>query len=125
MWLGRRQELKDLKKIAESNRAEFLLLYGRRRVGKSELIEHFLKAHKGVRLLAREEAPALQLKQFSLVLGEYFQDKLLGTNPFTNWDAFFSYIADKARERIVIARSFKRESPGALHLDLKKVEDSL
>jgi len=103
MWLGREQELKTLKQIAESDRAEFLLLYGRRRVGKSELIDQFLKSRQGVRLLAREEAEALQLKQFSEVLAEHFQDGLLKTNPFTKWDAFFAYLADKAKERIVIA----------------------
>ncbi|MFH1618472.1 MAG: ATP-binding protein [bacterium] len=103
MWLGRGQELKTLKRIAGSDRAEFLLLYGRRRVGKSELIDRFLKSQKGIRLLAREEAEALQLKQFSDVLAERFHDGLLKTNPFTKWDAFFSYLADKAGKRIVIA----------------------
>lgn len=103
MWLGREQELKALKLIAESDRAEFLLLYGRRRVGKSELLEQFLKSNQGVRLLAREEAETLQLKQFSEVLADHFQDGLLKTNPFTQWDAFFSYLAGKAGKRIVIA----------------------
>ncbi|OIO07736.1 MAG: hypothetical protein AUJ52_09530 [Elusimicrobia bacterium CG1_02_63_36] len=103
MWLGREQELKTLKQIASSDRAEFLLLYGRRRVGKSELIDRFIKSQFGVRLLAREESEALQLKQFSEVLADHFQDGLLKTNPFTKWDAFFSYLADKSKERVVIA----------------------
>lgn len=103
MWMGREQELGTLKRIAQSDRAGFLLLYGRRRVGKSELIDQFLKSQPGVRLLAREEAEALQLKQVSEVLAEHFQDGLLKTNPFTKWDAFFYYLADKAKERIVIA----------------------
>ena len=103
MWLGREQELKALKQIASSDRAEFLLLYGRRRVGKSELIDQFLKSQPGVRLLSREEAEALQLRQGSAVLAEHFHDGLLKTNPFTEWDAFFSYLADKAAERVVIA----------------------
>lgn len=103
MWLGREPELKTLDQIAGSDRAEFLSLYGRRRVGKSELIDQFLKSRPGVRLLAREENEALQLKHFSRVLAEYFQDGLLKTNPFTKWDAFFAYLAGKAKERIVIA----------------------
>ncbi|MEK7382657.1 MAG: ATP-binding protein, partial [Elusimicrobiota bacterium] len=103
MWLGRRQELDVLKQIAGSDRAEFLLLYGRRRGGKSEIIDQFIKARQGIRLLAREEAEALQLKQFSQTLAEHFQDGLLKTNPFTKWDAFFAYLADKAKERIVVA----------------------
>lgn len=103
MWLGREHELNALKRIAASDRAEFLLLYGRRRVGKSELIDQFLKSQPGVRLLSREEAEMLQLKQGSEVLAEHFRDGLLKTNPFTKWDSFFSYIADKAEERVVVA----------------------
>ncbi len=103
MWLGRQQELGTLKRIAESGQAEFLLLYGRRRVGKSEIIDQFLKTQPGVRLLAREESETLQLKQFSEVLAEFFHDGLLRTNPFTKWDAFFAYLADKSKERTVIA----------------------
>jgi hypothetical protein len=104
MWLGRRQELDAMHKIAKSSRAEFLLLYGRRRIGKSELIDHFIKSHSGIRLLAREESQTQQLKQFSQVLAEHFQDAVLKTNPFATWDAFFTYLAEKSKEkRIVIA----------------------
>jgi len=45
--------------------AEFIILYGRRLIGKSELIEYFLKSKWGIRFLAREEAKHLQLKKIS------------------------------------------------------------
>lgn len=104
MWLNREEELKALGRFGSGNRVEFLLLYGRRRVGKSELIERFLKSHEGVRLLARQEAEVLQLKHFSRVLAGYFRDNVLNANPFSNWDAFFTYLAEKAKgSRLVVA----------------------
>jgi AAA+ ATPase superfamily predicted ATPase len=41
--IGRIQEKAKLDKILESNQAEFLALYGRRRVGKTFLIRQYLK----------------------------------------------------------------------------------
>jgi hypothetical protein len=65
MWINRENELKALEKRFGSKRAESLILYGRRRVGKSELIEHFLKNKPGLRILAREESSLLQLRRAS------------------------------------------------------------
>jgi len=104
MWLDRKEELRTLKRLADARRAEFLILYGRRRVGKSELLDHFLKGRKGVRLLAREESETLQLRHASRVMAERFQDAVLASNSFVNWDAFFTYLAEKAKnERIIVA----------------------
>ncbi|MBR4493073.1 MAG: AAA family ATPase [Bacteroidales bacterium] len=40
-FIGREQEIKELQKIMDSGRAEFAALYGRRRVGKTYLIQQF------------------------------------------------------------------------------------
>lgn len=103
MFLDRERELENLKRLARSGRAEFLLLYGRRRVGKSELLDRFIREQGGIRLLAREEAETLQLGRFSGMMAERFQDPLLGKNPLTNWDAFLTYLGEKARRRMIVA----------------------
>ena len=43
--VGREKEKDKLNKILQSNQAEFLALYGRRRVGKTFLIRQYLKKH--------------------------------------------------------------------------------
>ncbi len=104
MFVNRDRELDALNKRYKSRRAEFLILYGRRRVGKSELIEQFLKRKKGLRLLAREQSEALQLRAFSGELAQFFKDEVLATQPLTNWDSFFTYVAQKAKkQRLVLA----------------------
>lgn len=103
MWLDRERELEALGGMAAGRRAEFVLLYGRRRVGKSELLDRFLRRAGGVRLLARQESELLQLRRFSETLAAHLGDPVLARNPLTTWDAFFAYLAQRASRRFVVA----------------------
>ena len=76
VFINRDKELTLLNKRFKSNRAEFVVIYGRQRIGKSELIEQFIK-NNGIRLLAREEIKTLQLRIFSQKLGNFFNDEFL------------------------------------------------
>lgn len=42
MFIGREKELTALNDLYNSGKLEFVVLYGRRRVGKTELIKHFI-----------------------------------------------------------------------------------
>ena len=42
-FIGRDEEIKKIKEMYKSAAFEALLLYGRRRIGKSELIKHSLQ----------------------------------------------------------------------------------
>lgn len=103
MFVDRENELKVLEERASSGKAEFIVIYGRRRVGKSELIDKFMETQHGMRLLAREETKLLQLRTFSEKLSAFFHDDVLAKNPFSSWDAFFEYLAQKSEKRLVIA----------------------
>lgn len=46
MFIGRKQELNRLDEMYNSNTFEFAVIYGRRRVGKSTLINEFCKGEK-------------------------------------------------------------------------------
>ena len=46
MFKGRKKELKLLEDLYDSKQFEFLVLYGRRRVGKTELLKEFTKNKK-------------------------------------------------------------------------------
>lgn len=103
IFINRVVELAVLNERYARKGAEFIILYGRRRIGKSELIEHFLKSKPGIRFLAREESKHLQLKKISRDCAEFFQDAFLQRSPFSDWDSFFSYLTGKTKERLVIA----------------------
>lgn len=46
MFKGRKKELELLEDLYDSKQFEFLVLYGRRRVGKTELLKEFTKNKK-------------------------------------------------------------------------------
>jgi len=103
VFLNRGRELSHLHERYRSDGAEFVVLYGRRRVGKSELIDQFLRTATGIHLVAREESKHLQLRRFSADLSAYFQDPFLQKNGFSDWDSFFEYLIQHATDRVVIA----------------------
>ena len=48
MFIGRERELASLNKLYTSDKFEFAVIYGRRRVGKTALINQFIRDKKAV-----------------------------------------------------------------------------
>ena len=63
-FIGRDQELGLLQRAFQSPRSEFIPIYGRRRVGKSELILKFMARKYGVYYLGQQSSEALQVREF-------------------------------------------------------------
>ena len=99
---NRVRELLFLNELYEKKTAKLIVLYGRRRVGKTELLREFLKKHKGLYILARQESEAEQLKKMSSQIAEYYNDEVLKSRSCNNWDALFIYLSEKPRIPIVI-----------------------
>lgn len=102
--MGRETELNILEERINGNKAEFMLIFGRRRIGKTELVKKIIFQHGGIILMGREESKKLQLVHFSRLLAEHFDDDFLKKQSFTNWDAFCEYIYEKSKiTRTIIA----------------------
>jgi AAA+ ATPase superfamily predicted ATPase len=104
MFANRAQEFQVLKERFRSRAAELIILYGRRRVGKTELIRTFLKGKRHLYYLADRRTEAEQLEIVSSLLGEYFRDEIVITQPLQTWDVVFRYIETrvKKKERLVL-----------------------
>ncbi len=63
-FIGRESELKALESAYASARSEFIPVYGRRRVGKSELILKFMADKPGVYYLGKQWPTGLQVREF-------------------------------------------------------------
>ncbi len=98
MFVNRESEIASLEEAFRSGKPKLVIFYGRRRVGKTELLRNFSKKHSGVYFLARQEAEKDQLKSFSSVLADYFHDETLSYSPLQNYDAFFTYLKAKLPE---------------------------
>lgn len=73
--IGREKELRILKEISHSQQAEFVALYGRRRVGKTFLIKQFFQKQSGIffeQTGLHEGQLDEQLKLFSEALSKAF-----------------------------------------------------
>lgn len=99
--IGRQNELDRLERMQNSNKFEFLIMYGRRRIGKTTILQEFSKKHKTIFFSAQEKNDALNLQDFSRVVQQYF-DKSFFAN-FSNWEDAFAYISKKViKERMVL-----------------------
>ena len=65
MFVGRHQELEQLNQVYQENDFQFTVIYGRRRIGKTSLINEFLKDKKAIYYVALEENAEDNLKRFS------------------------------------------------------------
>ena len=91
--LGREKEKAKLDKILQSNQAEFLALYGRRRVGKTFLIRQYLKDKIVFDISGTKEGSKKQ--QINNFFGEYLA-KTRGqreTQTPSSWQDAFRYLA--------------------------------
>lgn len=102
MFVDRKKELSMLNSLLASREPKLIILYGRRRVGKTELLEHFSRLHSGLYFLARQEAEKDQLKMFSGLVADYFKDESLRLSPFQNYDSFFTYLKDRLPEGVPV-----------------------
>ena len=104
VFLGRKKEIALLESLYKSNKFEMLILHGRRRVGKSYLLSHFAKLHKGNTVyFTGDKGPEKNNVQ-------NFCEELNGVlkagdflNSFTTWNDVYSYLKTaKIKDRLVI-----------------------
>lgn len=101
-FINRTQELDFLNRKYRSKESELLIIYGRRRIGKTELILKCCEEKNYMYFMGRLESKEDTLKRFNHLLIEKFKDTILLNNPLRSWDAIFEYIAGKANERIIL-----------------------
>ncbi len=96
MFIGRTYELNLLEKCYKSNQSEFVVLYGRRRIGKTELLKTFCKDKPAIFYTALQITDAMQLEKFSAVISDYF-DEGKYNRQYRDWDSLFAFIANQIK----------------------------
>ncbi len=95
MSVGRKRELEFLEKKYLEIRSDLILIYGRRRIGKTALVSEFIKNKKAIYLLVTQEEKSQVVRGFSRRVSDFFEDSLFQQNPLSDWDSFFKYHAGK------------------------------
>ncbi|WP_297607574.1 ATP-binding protein [uncultured Sutterella sp.] len=73
-FLGREQELKNLETCYARNRFEFCVMYGRRRTGKTTLLNHFRRGKRSVYIACQPGGPAVNLANFNAAIAALFPE---------------------------------------------------
>lgn len=94
--IGRHQEMDQLEKLYQKEQFEFLIMYGRRRIGKTTILQEFSKKHNTLFFSAQEKNDALNLQDFSKLVQQYFDGGFIAD--FSNWEDSFDYVGRKAGE---------------------------
>lgn len=95
-FVGRTAELGVLEAAFSADHSGLIPLYGRRRVGKTELIRRFMQHHRGVYFLGKQAAAPLQIREFLQEAAAAIDDPLLATAGDT-WEAALTAVVDRWR----------------------------
>lgn len=105
-FIGRSGELRMLDQMWESPKAELVILYGRRRVGKTRLLTHWMKTHPGEGLywMAEPSSAVDQLRSFSQALANFADPEDPAPLDFTyaNWEQALKQVALLAQGRRLV-----------------------
>ena len=94
MFIGRKQELQFLEDRYNDKNGQLVVLYGRRRVGKTETLREFCRNKPHVFYSCREISDKLQLRSFSEKL---LNEKIPASSyikEFADWEAALRCITD-------------------------------
>ncbi len=104
---GRVAELKLMDSLWDAPEATLLILYGRRRVGKTRLLIHWLNecSDRGIYWVAEPSSALHQLRSFSQAIYNFSHPGMPAPQDFTyaNWDQAFAEVARLAQtERLAL-----------------------
>lgn len=94
MFIGRKQELQFLEDKYNSKGGQLIVVYGRRRVGKTETLREFCKNKPHIFYSCREISDKLQLRSFS---GKLLREKIPAASyvkEFADWETAFRNVAE-------------------------------
>jgi hypothetical protein len=94
MFINRNAELEQLGHLYGSDRAELFVLYGRRRVGKTELLRAFCVDKPHIFFIATLSSDTEQLATFSQQIYGFSHSEVPAGFTFPSWDAAFQALAD-------------------------------
>lgn len=101
-FVGRKKELASLYQHYETNKFQFAVIYGRRLIGKTALINEFLKDKKAIYFTAIEENKEDNLRRFSAAINYFMDPDIISESSFSSFEAAFRQIAELAKKERVI-----------------------
>ena len=99
-FINRKKELNYLNSAHESDRSEFIVIYGRRRIGKSELLKKFAKNKNAIYFLADERGDLENLSEFKTLVADGLDNDLIRSSDL-DWINLLKEVS-KTEKRLII-----------------------
>lgn len=101
MFIGRKNELGILNKLYNSDKFEFAVIYGRRRVGKTALISEFIKNKDAIFFTGVETNAKQNLDNLSRCIMEYNTGIYVNTS-FPDFQVALEYVFGLAKDKRIV-----------------------
>jgi len=92
-FVDRGEELRFLESAWRSDRAELIVLTGRRRIGKTSLLREFASKRPACHYVATRLPESQQLAELGRAVGEVADEPLLARGGFADWEQVFDFLA--------------------------------
>lgn len=103
MFIGRERELESLERLYDTDKFEFVVIYGRRRVGKTALINRFIKDKNAIYFMGVESSEKQNLENISGSIMEYISGAETGST-FDSFQSALEFVFKRSEsERIILA----------------------
>jgi hypothetical protein len=99
IFIDREKELRLLEDRYKRRKPEFLIIYGRRRVGKTELIKQFYKNKPHIYYLCSKESDKIQIEKIARRVADYHKER---PPVIDTWEDLFSYISEKLTAQLIL-----------------------
>ncbi len=99
-FIGREKELEELNDLYSKDKFQLFVLYGRRRVGKTTLLNEFCKGKDSIFYSAEQSNNKLNLEKFSAQVFAFYGETSL--EPFSSFENALTYIDDRQKERRLV-----------------------
>jgi AAA+ ATPase superfamily predicted ATPase len=106
MFIDRHRELNQLEELYKSDQAELFVLYGRRRVGKTELLRAFCNEKLHLFFIATLSSDHDQLASFSQQIWSVTHNETPENFTFPSWEAAFRSLTDLPGRPVVVLDEF-------------------
>ena len=100
VFIGREKELNDLNTLYRQDKFQLFVLYGRRRVGKTTLLNEFCKGKDAIFYSAEQSNDKLNLENFSSLIFQFYKENRL--EPFSSWSNALLYLNERQKEKRLI-----------------------
>lgn len=84
-----------------------MVIYGRRRIGKTSLIREFIRDKPTVYFLATEEANSINRSFFKDIVAEHLNSSFLMESDANHWETIFESLVQDGQKRVIVIDEFQ------------------